>query len=199
MPVSPLLIGLLGTAACLATGVCLVLAALCRRHFAHPHRSRSCHRSTDNGSKHLPMEAVIAADDLIVDGSVTGVRTPLTPTSEQNLVVEAVGQRGAVEGADPDIIRNQYERRPIHGFMKVYEPPGSREEDDLEDEVQEYDFRHVAKEMTHVPSSQTIYRSLQRPNRTAVLPTMSSTQTLTHKYRGPEIVTTSNRIQESCI
>lgn len=200
MPVSPLLIGLLGTAAFLATGVCLVLVALCRRHFTHHiHGGRSCHRPTDNGSKHMPMEAVIAADDLIVDGSVTGVRTPLTPNTEQPLVVEAVQQRGAVEGADPDIIRNQYERRPTYSFIKVYEPPGARDED-LEEEGEEYDFRQVAKESPHIPSSQTIYRSLQRPNnRNATLPPLTGTHTITHKYRGPEVVTTSNRIQESCI
>lgn len=45
------------------------------------------------------------------------------------------------------------ERRPIHGFMKVYEyePPGCREEDDQEDEGEGYAFKHVAKE-SHVPN-----------------------------------------------
>ena len=100
MPVSPLIMGLLGTAGILATGVCLVLAALCRRHYARP-----CHRP-DNGSKHVPMEAVIAADDLIVDGSITGVRTPLTP--EQAIIAEPVRNCNSTEGSDPDIIRNQY-------------------------------------------------------------------------------------------
>ncbi|XP_018571511.1 uncharacterized protein LOC108911149 [Anoplophora glabripennis] len=189
MPVSPLIMGLLGTAGVLATGVCLVLAALCRRHYSRP-----CRRP-DNGSKHVPMEAVIAADDLILDGSVTGVRSPLTP--EQAMVVEPVRNCNSVEGSDPDIIRNQYERRPTHGFMKVYEPPGSREEDDFEDDGDEYDFRHVAKEPLN--PSQTVYRSLQRPNRNPGIPTIPGTQTLSHKYRGPEVVTTSNRIQESCI
>ncbi|CAH1104095.1 unnamed protein product [Psylliodes chrysocephalus] len=155
MPVSPLLIGLLGTAAFLATGVCLVLAALCRRHLTHLHNGRPCQRPTDNGSKHIPMEAVIAADDLIVDGSITGVRTPLTPHTDQPLVVEAIQQRGALEGADPDIIRNQYERRPTYSFMKVYEPPEPRDDDDLDDEGEEYDFRYVAKETPPIPSNQT--------------------------------------------
>ncbi|KAJ8981819.1 hypothetical protein NQ317_007405 [Molorchus minor] len=188
-PLAPLIMGLLGTAGILATGVCLVLAALCRRHYGRP-----CRRP-DNGTKHVPMEAVIAADDLIVDGSITGVRTPLTP--EQVIMAEPTRNCNSIEGSDPDIIRNQYERRPM-GFMKVYEPPGSREEEDLEDEGEEYDFRHVAKE-TQNPN-QTVYRSLQRPSRNSpVIPAIPGTQTLSHKYRGPEVVTTSNRIQESCI
>lgn len=52
------------------------------------------------------MEAVIGADDVIVDGSVTGVRTPLTPVS--SLTPEAYRNGASVEGSDPDIIRNQY-------------------------------------------------------------------------------------------
>ncbi|KAJ8936310.1 hypothetical protein NQ318_010348 [Aromia moschata] len=194
MPASPLIVGLLGTAGVLATGVCLVLAALCRRHYHH-HGRRQHRRPDDGGSKHVPMEAVIAADDLMLDGSVTGVRTPLTPEPPM-MAPEPVRNCSSAEGVDPDIIRNQYERRPM-GFMKVYEPPGSREEEDLEEEGEEYDFRHVAKE-THNPS-QTVYRSLQRPSRNPGIAAIPGTQTLTHKYRGPEVVTTSNRIQESCI
>lgn len=101
MPVSPLILGLLGTAGILTAGVCLVLAALCRRHYAKP-----CRRTDDSTTKHVPMEAVIGADDVIVDGSVTGVRTPLTPVS--SLTPEAYRNGASVEGSDPDIIRNQY-------------------------------------------------------------------------------------------
>lgn len=123
MPVSPLIMGLLGTAGILATGVCLVLAALCRRHYTRP-----CHRP-DNGSKHVPMEAVIAADDLIVDGSVTGVRSPLTP--EQAIVAEPVRNCNSVEGSDPDIIRNQYGKlnnwRTWGGNIAIFPPPSARE------------------------------------------------------------------------
>lgn len=192
MPVSPLIMGLLGTAGILATGVCLVLAALCRRHYhRRPCHHHHLHRSNDNNSttKHVPMEAVIAAEDLIVDGSITGVRTPVTP--DQAITAEAVRNGNSIEATDPDIIRNQYERRPTHGFMKVYEPPGSKEDDD--DEGDEYDFRrNVAKE-TLIPnqsSTAAMYRSLQRPttNRSAasssVLGSLQGSQTLSHKYRG---------------
>lgn len=55
------------------------------------------------------------------------------------------------------------ERRPIHGFMKVYEPSGGsklsglnptngEEEEEGEDgTVDDYDLRHVAKE-SHIPN-----------------------------------------------
>lgn len=105
MQVSPLIMGLLGTAGILATIVCLVLAALCRRHYARP-----CHRS-DGSTKHVPMEAVIAADDLIVDGSITGVRSPVTPNP--TFISEAVRNGTSIEATDPDIIRNQYGKLKI--------------------------------------------------------------------------------------
>ncbi|XP_076260413.1 sidestep IV transmembrane protein isoform X2 [Rhynchophorus ferrugineus] len=210
MPMSPLIMGLLGTAAILATGVCLVLVALCRKHYARP-----CHRPDASNTKHMPMEAVINADDLIVDGSITGVRTP-NSSIEHTITAEAIRNGNSIEATDPDIIRNQYERRPLHGFMQVYEyePPGCREEEDVEDDGEGYAFKHAAKD-THLPT-QTVYnyfpvkytnhralmyRSLQRPCRTNPVtpPAIAGSQTLTHKYRGPEVVTTSNRIQESCI
>lgn len=105
LPISPLILILLGTAALLATGVCLVLAALCRRHFLHHHHHHH-HRPMETTAKHVPMEAVIAADDLLVDGSVTMGVTQQHQHQDQHLAVEAV--RGNGEGADPDIIRNQY-------------------------------------------------------------------------------------------
>lgn len=49
------------------------------------------------------------------------------------------------------------ERRPI-GYVKVYEPPETRrEEEDFDmDEGHDYDYRHVAKEMTPFPSNHTV-------------------------------------------
>lgn len=188
MPISPLILALLGTAGVLAAGVCLVLVALCKRHYTRP-----CHRA-DNGSKHVPMEAVIAAEDLIVDGHITGVRSPTLPDP---VLTETVRNGAKAEPTDPDIIRNQYVQRPTRGFMKVYEPQQVQQDvDGEEDEADDFDFRHVAKDK-HNPN-QTMYRSLQRPVRNPVN-ALSGSQTLTHKYRGPEVVTTSNRIQESCI
>lgn len=111
MPISPLIIGLLGTAGVLAAGVCLVLAALCRRHYSRP-----CHR-TDNGTKHVPMEAVIGADDLIVDGTLTGVRTAATPDAT---IMEPLRNGAPTEGSDPDIIRNQYGKYLLETEKKTF-------------------------------------------------------------------------------
>lgn len=50
------------------------------------------------------------------------------------------------------------ERRPIHGFMKVYEPTGTKhceEEEENEEAVDDYDFRHVAKD-SHIPNHNTV-------------------------------------------
>lgn len=101
MSVSPLLIALLGAAGILTAGICLVLGALCRRHYG----TRSCHQRANSTTKHVPMEAVIAAEDLIIDGSVTGVRSPATPDT---LFTETIRNGASVEDCDPDIIRNQY-------------------------------------------------------------------------------------------
>lgn len=53
------------------------------------------------------MEAVINADDLIVDGSITGVRTP-NSSIEHTITAEAIRNGNTIEATDPDIIRNQY-------------------------------------------------------------------------------------------
>lgn len=112
MPVSPLILGLLGTAGILAAGVCLVLAALCRRHYARP-----CHRPDSTTTKHVPMEAVIAADDLLVDGSITGVRSP---TTSDATITEPLRNGAPTEGSDPDIIRNQYGKEIIIYIQSEY-------------------------------------------------------------------------------
>lgn len=111
MPISPLILGLFGTAGILAAGVCLVLAALCKRHYTRP-----CHRP-DNGSKHVPMEAVIAADDLLIDGSITGVRSP---TISDATITEPLRNGAPTEGSDPDIIRNQYGKKIIIYIQSEY-------------------------------------------------------------------------------
>ncbi|XP_018322838.1 titin isoform X2 [Agrilus planipennis] len=178
MTMSPLFMGLLGTAGILATGVCLVFAALCRKHYTKP-----CHRS-EGVTKHIPMEAVMATDDL-VDSPVTDHRgsanlEPLFADSLKNIV----------EITDPDIIRNQYERKSSQTFTKTYQETDSRVAEDENDE----EFRFLAKENVQSPNK-NIYKSLQRSVRTP-----STIQpSLAQKYRGHEIVTTSNRIQESCI
>lgn len=52
------------------------------------------------------------------------------------------------------------ERRTVQGFMKVYEPARIRSDDDNEEEGEEYDFRHIAKE-THIPNQTVSTYQLQ--------------------------------------
>lgn len=54
------------------------------------------------------------------------------------------------------------ERRSIHGFVKVYEPPGTKEDDDNDEECDEYDFRHVAKETPHIANQNVGFSEYQQ-------------------------------------
>lgn len=110
MPVSPLLLGLIATAGLLAAIVCLVLAALYRRHYTRP-----CPRP-EGRTKHVPLEAVLASDDHLSshqDGgimSVASVRpTPHHPVIMTGTVTDTQCRPAPItEDTDPDIIRNQY-------------------------------------------------------------------------------------------
>lgn len=169
MAVSPLLLGLIATAGLLAAIVCLVLAALYRRQYSRP-----CPRP-EGRTKHVPLEAVLASDDHLAtqDGGIISVAS--VRPMPQSVILTGVDRSPVItEDTDPDIIRNQYgkftnillififlmvctwfftERRQVHGFMKLYEPgmkPGE-EEEEAEEQVDEYDFRHVAKD-SHIPN-----------------------------------------------
>lgn len=109
MPVSPLLLGLIATAGLLAAIVCLVLAALYKRHYTRP-----CPRP-EGRTKHVPLEAVLASDDHIAVQdcgimSVASVRpTAHHPVLLTGSVTETQCRPPVVtEDTDPDIIRNQY-------------------------------------------------------------------------------------------
>ncbi|GLV36530.1 sidestep IV [Carabus blaptoides fortunei] len=226
MAVSPLLLGLIATAGLLAAVVCLVLAALYRRHYSRP-----CGPRPEGRTKHVPLEVGrrtsddhLATSDGALLGPVASVRHnqhmhPVLGTVGISADTQCRGPAVLTEDTDPDIIRNQYERRPIHGFMKVYEPASGQKQrhphEDDEDENDEvaigdgYDFRNIAKE-SHNPNHTTVYHSLQRQRvpKSMVSPTAAGPLALGlpatlshpghHKHR-PEVVTTSNRIQESCI
>ncbi|KAL3285906.1 hypothetical protein HHI36_000424 [Cryptolaemus montrouzieri] len=131
MPVSPLLMGLLGTVSVLATGVCLVLAALCKRHYVRPghkhhhhhHHNHHAHGGGASETKHAPLEAMIGSDSVIVDGHYTGLLT-VEPTGNEE---PDGGKNGSVvEDTDPDIIKNQFERRSFNNLVKFYKPTEHR-------------------------------------------------------------------------
>ncbi|XP_067207979.1 neural cell adhesion molecule 2-like isoform X2 [Linepithema humile] len=203
----------------LALVVAGFLAALYRKHSA----------GRPGSPKHAP---------IVCEPPNAGATTPVHPQTKQ-----------AVDDIDPDIIPNEYERRPLT-YTPVYKtPPQRKKKDRATDEdtspekrpiVQHgldlpsdpmltdclptptinYPQNHVSQQSTysHPPTmadfkqmamdaynqrnNQNIYYSLQRTSKG--LPSMpqrpvSSSVSAQGKFHQPEVVTRSNRIQESCI
>ncbi|XP_076645161.1 neural cell adhesion molecule 1 [Halictus rubicundus] len=216
---SPLLLGLAATATLLALAVAGILAALYRKH--------------SNGRPGSPKHAPI-----VCEPPNAGATTPIHPQTKQ-----------AVDDIDPDIIPNEYERRPLT-YTPIYKtPPQRRKKDRATDDaispekrpiVQHgldlpsdpilsdclptptinYPQNHIPQSNTynHVPTmadfkqiamdaynqrnNQNVYYSLQRSSKgLSSMPQrpVSSSISAQGKFHQPEVVTRSNRIQESCI
>ncbi|XP_067207984.1 neural cell adhesion molecule 1-like isoform X4 [Linepithema humile] len=216
---NPLLLGVAAMVVLLALVVAGFLAALYRKHSA----------GRPGSPKHAP---------IVCEPPNAGATTPVHPQTKQ-----------AVDDIDPDIIPNEYERRPLT-YTPVYKtPPQRKKKDRATDEdtspekrpiVQHgldlpsdpmltdclptptinYPQNHVSQQSTysHPPTmadfkqmamdaynqrnNQNIYYSLQRTSKG--LPSMpqrpvSSSVSAQGKFHQPEVVTRSNRIQESCI
>ncbi|XP_029661116.1 hemicentin-1-like [Formica exsecta] len=215
---NPLLLGLAAMATLLALAVAGILAALYRKHST----------GRPGSPKHAP---------IVCEPPNAGATTPVHPQTKQ-----------AVDDIDPDIIPNEYERRPLT-YTPVYKtPPQRRKKDRATDEnaspekrpiVQHgldlppdpmltdclptptlnYPQNHVPQQSTynHPPTmadfkqmamdaynqrnNQNVYYSLQRTSKGLSMPQrpVSSSVSAQGKFHQPEVVTRSNRIQESCI
>ncbi|XP_014475211.1 PREDICTED: hemicentin-2-like [Dinoponera quadriceps] len=216
---NPLLLGLAATATLLVLAVAVIVVALCRKHFT----------GRPGSPKHAP---------IVCEPPNAGATTPVHPQTKQT-----------VDDIDPDIIPNEYERRPLT-YTPVYKtPPQRRKKDRATDEdtspekrpiVQHgldlppdpmltdclptptinYSQNHVSQQSTynHPPTmadfkqmamdaynqrnNQNIYYSLQRTSKgLSSMPQrpVSSSVSAQGKFHQPEVVTRSNRIQESCI
>ncbi|XP_046821849.1 hemicentin-1 isoform X1 [Vespa crabro] len=216
---SPLLLGLAATATLLALAVAGILAALYRKH--------------SNGRAGSPKHAPI-----VCEPPNAGATTPVHPQTKQ-----------AVDDIDPDIIPNEYERRPLT-YTPVYKtPPQRRKKDRVTDETispekrpivqhgldlpsdpvladclstpainypQNHvthqtiyghqptmaDFKQMAMDAYNQRNNQNVYYSLQRASKClSSMPQrpVSSSISAQGKFHQPEVVTRSNRIQESCI
>ncbi|XP_015190919.1 PREDICTED: hemicentin-1 [Polistes dominula] len=216
---SPLLLGLIATAALLVMAVVGIVAALYRKH------------SNDRAGspKHAP---------IVCEPPNAGATTPVHPQTKQ-----------AVDDIDPDIIPNEYERRPLT-YTPVYKtPPQRRKKDRVTDEATSpekrpivqhgldlpsdpvladclstsainyshnhvphqtifshqptmADFKQMAMEAYNQRNNQNVYYSLQRTSKClSSMPQrpVSSSISAQGKFHQPEVVTRSNRIQESCI
>ncbi|XP_048507563.1 hemicentin-2-like isoform X2 [Athalia rosae] len=219
---SPVLLGLAATATLLALAVAGILAALYKKH--------------SNGRGQSPKHAPIAREP-----PHPGVTTPIHSQTKQ-----------AVDDMDPDIIPNEYERRPLT-YTPIYKTPPQRRRKDLRlgelsitpnsevkpivqqkldlqpdlrlqdvetNFIQNHtlhqntysqaptmaDFKQMAMDAYNQRNNQNVYYSLQRANKgmssAAVMSPqrpVSSSISAHAKFHQPEVVTRSNRIQESCI
>ncbi|XP_033228472.1 neural cell adhesion molecule 2-like [Belonocnema kinseyi] len=214
---SPLLLGLAATATLLALAVAVFLAALYRKH-----------SSGRGGSpKHAP---------IVCEPPNAGSTTPVHSQTKQ-----------AVDDIDPDIIPNEYERRPLT-YTPYKTPPQRRRkglstddatspekkpivrstmdlQQDLrlddsspmptinftQNHVQQNaythpptmaDFKQMAMDAYNQRNNHNVYYSLQRASKgisSLQQRPVSSSLSAQGRIHQPEVVTRSNRIQESCI
>ncbi|XP_055618631.1 hemicentin-1 [Toxorhynchites rutilus septentrionalis] len=259
VPLSPVLAALTLTVAILFAVVCIVLATIYRRHAS----KNSSKKLKSAKSAHFTSTPI----DCQIDSSAhhhhhqthdpNSIQTPLVDGSG------TLGRRGSTlsgeppdgDETDPDVIPNQYERRPPKASLPtpLFRSPSARlihrngGEHLLHEEERHCDGSSLASltgpnnEVHHYsfkPSKQISYATLGRTNNssssvqstlsplshqpssastTLPLPTMVGgvggvggllsspasqslvTSTLNEYRFRPEVVTTSNRIQESCI
>ncbi|XP_045453069.1 hemicentin-1-like, partial [Melitaea cinxia] len=183
---SPVVASIAAMSALLATAVCGVLAVLYRRH-ANRHRNLP--------AKHTPLSEAMYAER---SGQCS------TPVKAE---VRTAPDPDPADDADPDIIPNLYERRPVsNGYMSLQRPPSnSKMREVSEDARSEPDgggyYADFRKKDYKIPLTSS-YHSLNRVNKgvNACSPGSTGvTSSLTAHRLRPEVVTTSHRVQESCI
>uniref|UniRef100_A0A1B6C6V9 Uncharacterized protein n=1 Tax=Clastoptera arizonana TaxID=38151 RepID=A0A1B6C6V9_9HEMI len=189
---SPLLTTLVATTFALLIVVCAVSMAIYRRRQA---RRRPA----------IKLET-LDVDDTSSHGAVL--------ISTNNTTVTPLDRRSPADETDPDIIPNKYERRPLKGFMKIYKTPPQRRRkkdesgcgretpSDCEDEdVNMPNHVHPSNEVhtNNIINNCATLRSHKAAP--ASIPFCSGTlpRSQPNHRLGPEIVTATHRIQESCI
>ncbi|CAH0400396.1 unnamed protein product [Chilo suppressalis] len=202
---SPVLASIAAMSALLATAVCGVLAVLYRKHVAR-------HRNLP--AKHAPL-----SESMYVERSghcPTPVKNDTESRGSSTEPRDNHGARGAllhapdprdVDDADPDIIPCLYERRPVsNGYMSLQRPPSTgkltKPGDDARSEPDGGYYTDFRKKDYRIPLTSS-YHSLGRVNKGVNACSPSSvggvTSSLTAHRLRPEVVTTSHRVQESCI
>ncbi|XP_063627547.1 hemicentin-1 isoform X1 [Cydia splendana] len=201
--VSPVLASIAAMSALLATAVCGVLAVLYRRH-ANRHRGLP--------AKHAPLSEAMYMERAA--HTPTPVKEAESRASSTEPRGETRGARGALlhapdpreDDADPDIIPCLYERRPVtNGYMSLQRPPSASKMPKVEEIRADPDGAYYAdlrKKDYRIPLTSS-YHSLGRVNKgvNACSPSSATgvTSSLTAHRLRPEVVTTSHRVQESCI
>ncbi|XP_049877561.1 hemicentin-1-like [Pectinophora gossypiella] len=201
---SPVLASIAAMSALLATAVCGVLAVLYRRH--------------SNRHRHLPAKHAPLSEALYAERQAhcpTPVKAePDSRASSAEPRGDTRGARGALlhapdpreDDADPDIIPCLYERRPVtNGYMSLQRPPSAtklKTDDNRSDPDGGAYYTDFRKKDYRIPLTSS-YHSLGRVNKgvNACSPSSATgvTSSLTAHRLRPEVVTTSHRVQESCI
>ncbi|CAG4930489.1 unnamed protein product [Parnassius apollo] len=197
---SPVLASIAAMSALLATAVCGILGVLYRRH-ANRHRQLP--------AKHAPLSEAMYADR--TGHCPTPVKQEIAPHSSpseaRGPLLRSPDSREA-DDADPDIIPSLYERRPVsNGYMSLQRPPStskiSKPNEDVRSEPDGGGFYSELRKKDYKIPLTSSYHSLGRANKgvNACSPSGSTavTSSLTAHRLRPEVVTTSHRVQESCI
>ncbi|XP_059613324.1 neural cell adhesion molecule 2 isoform X1 [Phlebotomus argentipes] len=226
---SPVLAGLALIAAILFTVVFCVIIALYRRNY-------SKNSAVDlKSAKHLQLPLTQTVDCQIElpphARTASATVTPLVGCEALHSNPQIPAEPPDADDTDPDVIPNQYERRPLKNSMQnpLFRSPSTRliqrdclDEDRIGDGASlvsvnggsSGDIHHY----TFKPSKQISYATLGRVNKNSascspmgqalplplgvglLSPNQSHVTSSLNEYRfRPEVVTTSNRIQESCI
>ncbi|KAG4071003.1 hypothetical protein HA402_001440 [Bradysia odoriphaga] len=225
--ISPILASLTLIAAILFAVVCIVLAALYRRH-----NNKNAEANLKSAKHHtqLPvMPSDCQLDPPMHRRNPSGTSTPIVVGDSHRLSPQFMADPPDIDDTDPDVIPNQHERRPLKPQLPtpLFRSPSTRLiQRDMLDDDRGSDASNLGslggsiKEMHHYtfqPSKQISYATLSRggnksittcspisqpiplgvtllsPNNQLVTSSLSE-----YRFR-PEVVTTSNRIQESCI
>lgn len=185
VPFTQMLTALVATAGALFLVVCGAIVALYRRRQAR--RRPRVKLETIDVEESASHGAVL----------ITTNNTAPSPTE----------RRSPADDTDPDIIPNTYERRPLKGFMKMYKTPPQRrrkknDEGDMASEGEEREGEapnHVSftkdAQTNNVSNCGTLraHKGVSTGTGTVIVRPQHN-----HKL-GPEVVTASHRIQESCI
>ncbi|CAG9565133.1 unnamed protein product [Danaus chrysippus] len=179
---SPVLASVAAMSALLAMSVCGVLAVLYKRHL---------NRHRQLPAKHAPLSEAMYAERS--GQCTTPVKAEVRPAPEPD----------PADDADPDIIPNLYERRPVsNGYMSLQRPGTGEDDARSEPDAGGY-YADYRKKDYRIPLTNS-YHSLNRVNKGVTTRACSPaaagvTSSLTAHRLRPEVVTTSHRVQESCI
>ncbi|KAK9497542.1 hypothetical protein O3M35_004243 [Rhynocoris fuscipes] len=97
-------------------------------------------------------------------------------------------QRSPQDESDPDLIPNKYERRPLKSFIKMYKTPPQRRKRKEDFDGNEEEGRRLEEEY-----------DINGIRGSAISNVSDILLVKSHQKHGPQVVTSNNRIQESCI